>query len=103
MDRSTRGAVRTDERFAVIERVRRAAWWTGAGSVAAVAVIVGAVSNQIPGRTTTTGAATPAPATSGAAGTGTTGNTGTTSGTGSAPAPSSTQQAPVTVSGGSGW
>ena len=107
------------QRSEVFARVRRVFRWIVAGSLAAVAVIVGVVSHEIPGRAA--GATPPpnsvvTPSTSppsstasgpsnsgGAAATGpsNTGNTG--AGPLPPPVPAPTQRAPVAVSGGTGW
>jgi hypothetical protein len=111
-------------RSEVFGRVRRVFRWTVAGSLAAVATIVGVVAHEIPGRAagatppptsvltpTTSPGGSGAPAASngggsagaGPANTGNTGNTGTGPLPPPVPAPAPTQQAPVAVSGGTGW
>jgi hypothetical protein len=102
-----------DHRDDALARVRRTFRFAVAGSVASVAVIVGVVAHQIPGRSSsaaTTANTAPPPASaggsSGASGstgaTGATGNTGSSAGA-PAPAPAPTRQAPTVVSGGTGW
>ncbi len=117
-----------DYRDETFGRVRRVFRWTVGAAVAGVAVIMGVVAHEIPGRSsvaTTSNAAagttapTPSSATGAgaAAGTGTAGGTvagngsGTGTGSGGAvtpqptapPAPTPTQRAPTAVSGGTGW
>lgn len=105
-----------EQRSEVFARVRRVFRWTVAGSLAAVAVIVGVVSHEIPGRAAgatppPNGVVTPATTPSGSTGSGpanTGGSTGagpTNTGAGAVPTPVPvpTQPAPVAVSGGTGW
>jgi hypothetical protein len=108
------------QRSEVFARVRRVFRWIVAGSLAAVAVIVGVVSHEIPGRaagatpppngvvtptTSPPGSTSSGPSNSGGAtatGPSNTGNTGNT-GAGPLPPPVPTQRPPVAVSGGTGW
>lgn len=98
-----------DQRMEVFSRVQRVFRWTVAGAITAAAVIVGVVAQEIPGRSagatpTPSGASAPAPTVpAGSTGVGPSNGTGTGTGTGSAVTPSQTQQAPVAVSGGTGW
>jgi len=113
-----------DYRDETFGRVRRVFRWTVSGAVAGVAVIMGVVAHEIPGRssvatTSNTVAGTPAPTPSAAAGAGTatTAGNGTGAGNGAGtggggavtpqatapPAPTPTQRAPTAVSGGTGW
>ena len=109
MTTSRYGVGRPYERNEVFDRVRRTSRWTATGAAAAVAVIIGVVAHQLPGRSGASGS----PATGGSAGTGppaatgVTGATGTTGSgstgigsTGAAPTP--TPRPPVAVSGGTG-
>ena len=101
-----------DYRDETFGRVRRVFRWTVGAAVAGVAVIMGVVAHEIPGRssvatTSNTVAGTPAPnpsATAGAGtGTGTGGGGAVTPQTTAPPAPTPTQRAPTAVSGGTGW
>jgi hypothetical protein len=100
-----------DSPTAAFDRVRRVSRWITAGATASVVVIIGAVAHQIPGRSTsaatTTNEAPVAPGQSPATST-TAGGGSTISGSGHsasqpAMAPTPTRQAPVAVSGGSGF
>ena len=100
-----------DRREETFERVRRAFRWTVAAAVTGVAVIIGVVAHEIPGRSTvastTSNNASGNVATTLPAPGGGTGNTGGNTGAGAVspqvtpPAP--TQRAPTAVSGGTGW
>ncbi len=104
-----------DQREETFERVRRAFRWTVAAALTGMAVIIGVVAHEIPGRagaaTTTSnnasgGVATTLPATGGGTGNtgGNTGNTGNTgAGSPQVPPPAPTRSAPTAVSGGTGW
>ncbi len=100
-----------DRRAQAFERVRRTFGWIVAGSVGAAAVIFGAISHELPGRSSTaqtTGASSSSTATAGNTGTTAAGNSGNTCNTGNTGAgavnpPVSTQRAPAAVSGGTGW
>jgi len=98
----------SDRRAQAFERVRRTFGWIVAGSVGAAAVIFGAISHELPGRSSTaqtTGASSSNTATAGNTGAGNSGNTGNTGNTGASAVnpPVSTQRAPAAVSGGTGW
>jgi hypothetical protein len=112
-----------DYRDETFGRVRRVFRWTVGAAVAGVAVIMGVVAHEIPGRSSVanpsnTVAGTPAPTPSAGAGTGA--GTGTVAGNGAGaggtggggvitpqttapPAPTPTRRAPTAVSGGTGW
>jgi hypothetical protein len=99
-----------DQRSDAFARVRRVFRWTTAGAVTAVALIVGVVAHEIPGRsasaTTTSNNASGTPSTIPSAPPPTGG--GTVSGGGGAvtppvTVPTPTQRAPTAVSGGTGW
>ena len=97
-----------DPRVLAFARVRRASGWILAGSVGAAAVIFGAISHQIPGRShapQTTGVATAGSGPTGSTGNTGAGNTGNTGNTGARAVspPASTQRTPTVVSGGTGF
>jgi len=100
-----------DARTAAFDRVRRVTRWITAGAAASVMVIIGAIAHQIPGRSTSAATTTnggpvapgQSPATSTTAGGGSTISGGGNSASQPAMAPTPTQQAPVAVSGGSGF
>jgi len=99
-----------DQRSFAFERVRRVFRWTTAGAVGAVALIVGVVAHQIPGRSgtpaTTTGgpaaAAQPPTGSPTSSGSSSSGSSSTPTGPISPPAtlPAPTQRTPTAVSGG---
>jgi hypothetical protein len=118
------GRVSGDFRTPVFDRIRRAFRWSVVASLGAVAVVLGVVSHEIPGRSAGS-PATPGSSASvspggvstgnGNGGTGNGGSTGATGGTGStgntgsassspgvAP-PTPTNRAPAAVSGGTSW
>jgi hypothetical protein len=110
------------QRSEVFARVRRVFRWIVAGSLGAVAVIIGVVSHEIPGRaagatpppngvvaptTSAPGSTASGPSNSGSGTTAGPSNTGNTGNSGSGPLPAAvpapTQRPPVAVSGGTGW
>ncbi|MGA2036010.1 MAG: hypothetical protein ABSH04_00255 [Acidimicrobiales bacterium] len=103
-----------DQRAMAFDRVRRAFRWTTVGAVTAVALIVGAVAHQIPGRSSSSVAATngspaataPAPAASTTSGSSSTsGSSGSSGGAITQPttAPAPSRRTPTAVSGGTSW
>jgi hypothetical protein len=103
-----------EQRGVAFERVRRVFRWTTAGAVTAVALIVGVVEHQIPGRSSssaTTANGSPVTTTPSATASSTSGNSSASNASGSsgaavkAPtkAPTPTQRTPIAVSGGTSW
>jgi len=115
-----------DQRAMAFDRVRRVFRWTTAGAVAAVALIVGVVANEIPGRSSSAAPAASAPPNAGGSsvtsGSPTTGATAAASAGSSVSSSSSatsspsagaistpqtlpvpTRKAPTVVSGGTSW
>lgn len=98
-----------DQRSEAMARVQRVFRWTTAGAITAVALIVGVVAHEIPGRSasaTTSNNASGTPSTVPAASPALGGGTVSEGGGAVTPqvtAPAPTQRAPTAVSGGTGW